>query len=116
MSREGFTPAALLERKCRMEVSIRTCSATHAPVVRPFAVRRVHIATSRLAHRLRGVQVDVSRESPREGGRYVCRVRGTLAQGGTILIKRDDKDVRAAVATSLDRFRRSLARVQERRY
>jgi ribosome-associated translation inhibitor RaiA len=98
-----------------LEVSIRTCSATRAPVVRPFAARRLLLATHRLEHRLREVEVDVSRETSREGGRYVCRVQGRLAQGGTILVKRDDKDVHAAVASSFERFRRSLARVADRR-
>jgi len=97
-----------------MKISIRTCSATHAPVVQTFAARRVRSATIRHAHRLRGIEVDVSRESPREGGRYICRVQGTLADGGMILVKRDEKDIRSAVSSSVERFRRSLVRTLDR--
>lgn len=98
-----------------MQISIRTCSATDSPTVQRFTTRRLRTATLRLAHRLRDVEVDVSRESPREGGRYVCRIRGTLAGGGTVLIKRDDKDARHAIASSVERFRRSLVRTLGRR-
>lgn len=97
-----------------MKISVRTCPATPANTLRPFVVRRLQTATRRLAPRLRDVSVDVTRESPREGGRFVARVQGTLASGGSILIKRDEKDPRAAVAAGVERFRRSLVRTIER--
>jgi hypothetical protein len=93
-----------------MNIAIRTCPAVHAPVVRPFAARRIRSATGRLAGRLQGVEVNVTRESPRDGGRFVCRIQGTLADGGTVVVKRDEKDARAAVAGSVERFRSSLVR------
>ncbi len=97
-----------------MNISIRTCPAVHAPVVRPFAVRRVQSATDRHAHRLRGVDINVSRESPRDGGRYVCRIQATLTRGGTLIVKRDERDPRKAVAGTVERFRSTLVRALDR--
>jgi len=97
-----------------MNIAIRTCPAVQAPVVRPFAVDRVRAATGRLAGQLRGVAVNVSRESARNGGRYICRVQATLAGGERIVVKRDEKDPRSAVAGGIERFRSRLVRVLER--
>ncbi|MEM6290998.1 MAG: hypothetical protein AAGA54_07015 [Myxococcota bacterium] len=77
-------------------------------------MRRVRGSTQRLAERLRRVEVDVTRETPREGGRYICRVRGLLGRGGEILVKRDERDPKVAIAAAVERFRRSLTRQLER--
>ena len=97
-----------------MNISVRTCPETPANALRPFAIQRLQTATRRLAPRLQDVTIDVKRESPREGGRFVVRVQGTLAQGGTVRIKRNEVDPRAAVAAGVERFRRSLVRTLER--
>ncbi len=97
-----------------MQINVRCTPDITNPSVASFAVRRVRGATQRLAERLRRVEVDVARETPREGGRYICRVRGLLGRGGEILVKRDERDPKAAVSAAVERFRRSLVRQIER--
>ena len=95
-----------------MQINVRCTPDITNPSVASFAVRRVRGATQRLAERLRRVEVDVARETPREGGRYICR--GLLGRGGEILVKRDERDPKAAVSAAVERFRRSLVRQIER--
>jgi ribosome-associated translation inhibitor RaiA len=95
-----------------MQITVR--SATKNPSLQPFAARRLRAATQRLAHRLRRVEVDVARVSPREGGTYVCSVRASLARGGELVTTREDKDAKVAIGVAIERFRRSLVRHMER--
>ena len=98
-----------------MLIDILNRSVPVEPKTREWIERRVRFALGRFVARIRRVAIIVDDiNGPRGGNDKRCRLRISLAPGGSVVVDDVDSTVEAATAHAVDRAARAVARWLER--